>query len=439
MKQDLKRWLSALVLAFLAAALTGGAIFAITLPPVEDKSQILTAETLRWTEQAETLDRQLQAQELTLEQARGELEYWEQVRQTVAANKTDYDELLALQTRLPAAVDAVRADAGLGELFAHTVPPNYDRRCLTYLQSGNKVNTFASGLLGGALGKAFGHQTQNMTQADVGTIHGEISRLTDEINEDIQAAEQSLAALCSGASLIDLLYDPELTGAEAEGQVRFWELYQQQEEMSAALWDVARAAKTLECAIPVYATYLSESAENRSYLQLLNSDLDKLRRALDNHNMAVEDCLSPEDLNNICQKAVRWHRGLGLAIQNSEIWLETKTMQSSLLGTGRQAGMAVGDHKMLVTWRTTDQKIMYATDPKGDITAFYGFTQDGNPLCFSRGDQYILFDWNAGDGSVLASTYSDSDASVLYQFSCFLRDNRNGFRNTQYNQYQRVY
>lgn len=169
------------------------------------------------------------------------------------------------------------------------------------------------------------------------------------------------------------------------------------------------------------------------YLELLDGHMRVFEGIVSASGMTAEECLEQAELDEIYQRTALHHRQLGELVQASHVWLDAKTMQTPLLSTG--SGTA-GNHQMLITWRTIGQQMRYATDPKGGTTAFYGFDRNGAPFCFVRGDHIVLFD---SDGSALYSTYSEKEADVLYTFSRFLQEKKNGFRKAEYDQYQSVY
>lgn len=427
-------WLPVLVFAVLAAALGGAAFLSNNLALPEDQSAELTKEIQEWTQQVEGLTGKINRKHVDLEYTEGSLREIEKTYAVLQQNKEYYDDLLQQWAYLSDDMAALKEEFGSGGAFTYTVPPNYDRQCLTYLQSGTKTSSFVAGLFGGVLGNAFGNQVSNMSQEDVGTIHGLITELTYEMNEAIQRAEQSLGTYHSNAVVMDLVFDPQLTGKGLESQISFLKLMYRnadcEEACAAMLQDTAWAVKTLECTIPIYSLFLSECTENRDYLQRLNTNLQTFRQELMNHGVTADSCLEQEKLDELYFRTARWYRELTVAIQNCEVWLDLKTMETSFLG-------GAYTHKMLVTIR--DKKPMLASDPKDGLTAFYGFTSDGEPACFIRGEDYILFDLEALNGTAIASTCAPENVERIYQFALLIRDYRNGFGKTLYEQYQRVY
>lgn len=355
-----------------------------------------------------------------------------------------YRDLEERWERLPERIAGVREAAGVGQAMEYALPPNYDRRCLTYLERGNKVNTGILGAIGGALGSALGNQTRNMTQEDIERLHTAVNDLTNGLNDAFQQAERSRNAWQAVGFLTDRVFDPGLTGPALERQILFLEqMYPEageREGVEAMLHDAARAVVTARCAEEIYAAFLSESAERTDYLGLLSGNRGQLQYVLDGWNVRAEDCLSQEELDGIYRWAVECEYRLGSFVHSSQIWRDTRTMQTPILAMGRDAGMAVGDLKVLTTWRdTTAKTMMYATDPKGDVTAFYGFGRTGEPLCFVRGEDRILFDWETGGGQTLYTNCDEEKTQAVYRFAAFLREERNGFGKNEYRQYQTAY
>lgn len=440
----LKQWIPAIVLSIVAAGLLGGVIFVATLPPERDRSAALSAQVETLDEQKQALEAQIAEKEAALEQLQEQVARQESMKARLDEDPEKYADLAARWDALPAVLDTAKETAGVGNMMSLAVPPNYDRPALTHLQRGNKVASNIWGSLGGIFGSAVGNQVNNLTQEDVGALHTAVNTLTNEINAAARQAERSLAAYQAASLLIDQVYDPAMTGAGLEGQIQFLErMYRDREtgeEKVAMLHDAAYAVVTMRCGEEIYAAFLSDGAERNGYLNRLAENRQVLERALANHGgMAAESYLSQDELGEIYRWTIRRQQELGLLVQSSEIWKDTSTMQTPLLATGSQAGMAVGSQKMLMTYRTDNKRMMYATDPKGDVTAFYGFSRDGEPMCFARGDRLVLFDWRTKDGCVLFSTSTDSENQRLYTFSAFIRDHHNGITPRQYKDNQTVY
>lgn len=436
MKQKL--WIAVIVLAVAAVGLSGGIVAAAALPRPEDRQEDLAAELEALMVQKEELNSLLDERGALVAGLREDVERQEAQYVEVESNLERYHDLNDRWAELTVRLDALKNSIGVSPGIEYAMPPNYDRRCLTYLQSGNAAASGIAGLLGGILGNAFGNQLNNSSQEDVGKLHSAVNALTDEINDAVQQAERSLAAYQAGKFLLDQVYDPAMTGEGLAGQIAFLEqMYQEDPELrAAALHDVSYAVITLRYAGEVYATFLSKGAERTGYLDLMSANRRDLEAVLSNHGVTAEQCLTREELDGICQSTAGHQREIGELVQNSQVWLDVRTMQSDLLSTG--SGM-VGSHKMLVTYQTDSNRVLYATDPKGGVTAFYGFAETGEPMSFTRGSDMILFDWNAGDGTALYTTMTDQETRALYAFAAFLRDNRNGFRKAQYDRYQTVY
>lgn len=430
----MRRWIPAFALAIAAAGLLGGAIFVATLPPEEDRSAALSAEAEALDRQEQAREAQIAEKEAALEQLQEEVAGLESLKAQLEEDPEKYSDLAARWAELPAVLDDVKKATGTEYGMSLAIPPNYDRRCLTYLQSGNKVASTIWSALGGMFGGAVGNQVNNLTQEDVGALHAAVNTLTDEINAAARQAERSLAAYQAASLLMDRVYDPAMTGAGLEGQIQFLErMYRDREagEAEAAmLHDAAYAVVTMRCGEEIYAAFLSGGTERNGYLSRLEENRQELERILSRHGgMAAESYLSREELDEIYRWTIQRQQELGLLVQASEVWLDTSTMQTSLLAAGGQ--------KMLMTYHNNKQ-MMYATDPMGGVTAFYGFSRSGAPMCFSRNGELILFDWE-NSGSVLYSTCDGKKTQALYKFAAFIQQERNGFGNNEYERYQTVY
>lgn len=434
MKKNWVPWLPALVLSLAAAVLGGCAIFVFTLPPAEDNAEALSRELKAKTEECTQLERRQTAQEEERSRLQTELEELERDKALLDQNQSAYDALLARQADWSATVAAIEERYGIGDMFAQTLLPNYDRRCLTYIEKGNTVNSFIGQLFGG-VGSAIAGNTQNLTLEGAGAIHGAVSAFNDQVNAAVEPGERAMAELWARRYLADTLYDPEASGAALEYQVKALDLLYPQGasdtgDEAALLHDVACAAKTLECAVPVYATFLSKCPENSDYLNGLQETLNTWNTELSRHDATANSLLAPEELEDIYRQATRWQQSIGQSILNSALWLDTSKRETGLLSPN--------GHHIYMTCRD-GSVAMYATDPKVSPAAFYSFAQDGEPFSFTRGDDVILFDWRARDGSTLLSTCSQQQTQALYRFACLMRDKRTGFTNTEYKEYQQVY
>lgn len=437
-----KKWIPAILTAVAAVGLAVCTVILVNRPPVEDRSEALSAELASAGEEGRTLRAQRDIQNAAAAQQKKELAQLEELQAQVTGQKDKYEDLAARWEAIPDRIEAVRRTAVSADV-GHIMPPNYDRPCLNKLQTGSKTAPSAFGAigklfggLGEAIGGAMGSQAYNTSQEDVGRLHSVINSLADEINTALCQADQSRAAYRAAGALLERVYDPELTGGGAEGQLEFlermYETPENGEAKSAMLHDAAYAAEVLRCSGEVYAAFLLDDAERNSFLGRMDSYQREFESLLSENGTAARDCLSQEELDTIYQHAVARHRELGMTVQSCQVWDTSMLRQTSLLdASGR---------KMLVSCRSDgSEKVMYATDPKDGVTAFYGFDRNGEPMSFTRGDQIILFDWSAKDGTVLYTNMEERKVSALYRFFCFLRDNRSAFRNTQYDQYQTVY
>lgn len=426
-----KAWLPTILLSVLALALLGGVAIVGGLDPEEDRSAQLQAQLNDERERERTLAGQIADQMLVAEALESELEELEAQRQALSGKKEEFDDLLARWKTLQAEAEARQSQADGMRLWECALAPNYDRRCLTYLQGGNNVTSTIGGFLGGIFGKLVSNNINNLTQEDIGVILTMMSEFTDELNAAIQPGEQALARLEANAFVLDACYDPEVTGAGVRTQVQAMEsLKGGQNEEADDLHAVAWAAAMMEHYLPVYDVFLSESTENSNYLAHAKQCLSRFQEALSKRGETIEGQLTQEERDGLCRRTVLWHQRIGTVIQNSQIWLETSTMTTSLLSSG---------HKVTTTWRDPNKTMLSATDPKGGQTAYYGFDASGEPFCVVRGEMLVLFDWQTKDGTALYTTCSAEDTAGLYKFAAFLRDEKNGFRRAQYEENQRVY
>lgn len=441
-----KKWIPALVAAVLVVGLAVCAVFVALRPPAEDKSETLSRELATLVAEGDTLRDRQKSQQAQLDQLGQEEARLEALQAKVEREKERYTSLNARWEALPTLVDELMQTAEKADSdVTHLLPPNYDRPCLNKLERGSNTTSGLLGMLGGALGNIFGGEIQNNVNADVSQLHSVINTLAEEVNGALQAADQSQAAYVAlGRLVTERIYDPELTGGGVEGQIQVVEtLYQQQQSDDARrttmLHDVALAAETLRCYGEVYNAFLMDDQEQRDFISRLSNYRREFDGILTSFGVTVADCLSQEELAELYQRVIGHQQRLGLQVEANQVWDTSSTMQTGLLAYGTTEGASFGTHKMLTTWRTQGKVMMYATDPKNGATAFYGFSRSGQPMCFSRGGQVILFDWTKADGSTLYSNMEEGKVTAVYTFACFLRDKCNGFTNRDYQRYQTAY
>ena len=374
---------------------------------------------------AEALDRAIGICALLLSRENGELAAPPESEALAAA----YGELCGRMQELSSSVPLV-------SMVEYVLPPNYDRPCLVSLQRGNTAAGAIGGFLGGLLGNAFGDQLKNLSSEDVDKLHGAVNSLTDTANALLFDAEMSTCELLAPADIMDLLFDPDAPiDGSTPARMELCELmYFTGDGSQKMISDSANAAEALRLTRQVYASFLSDSTERDGYLNLIDQVLFELDRYMAAYGAVSRDAADSELYSGLCRSAALAQSQLGSIVMSSQVWPGAVTRQTSSLGTG---GVSVGTHKVLVTWRDSDNNIIYASDPKGDITAVYGFDEDGRPMSFTRGEDVILFD--PASGAALYTTMDETKTAAVLTFARFLQANRNAFRADDYNAYQRAY
>ena len=429
----MKKWIPAAVLTIAAAALAGAALFTVGLEPVEDRSAALSGQIRAQEQENQIMYSTVQARETEATAAEAEAERLQALQAQVEQDRERYDGLLAKWKTGQELIEQLQARQTAPEGLM--LPPNYDRKALEYLQGEAQIGSAVSGLFG-AITAFVGSNTANMIQQSVGDVLSEISGMTDELNAVVQQGEKALALYGSVGGVAGQLLDSEARGETAELQMKLLEAFSRGEEQSKAesemLRSAAQAAVTLECFAPLYDLYLSGADGNGSYVSQLNDNAARFRALVEKSGADPYVLLGETEVNAIYQKMMNWHQRIGLALQESAMWYDVNTMQSSYVDVGR---------RFLVTYRNKVDDLIAATETKDGLLAYYGFDQGGEPLCFLRGEGYIFFDWLADDGTVLASSgdYSADQMTLIYRFACGMRDTRNGFGKELYQQYQRVY
>lgn len=429
----MKKWIPAAVLAVAAAALAGAALFAVGLGPVEDRSAVLSEQIRTQEQENQMMFRAVQAKETEAAAAEVEEERLRALQTQVEQDRERYDGLLTRWKAGQELVEGLQARQTAPEELM--LPPNYDRKALEYLQGEAQIGSAVSGLFG-AVTSLVGSSTANMIQQSVGDVLSEISGMTDELNAAVQQGERTLALYGGVGRVAGELLDSEARGETAELQMELLEAFAGGEEQSEAesemLRSAAQAAVTLECFAPLYDLYLSGADGNGSYISQLNDNAARFRALVEESGTDPYALLGEAGVNAIYLQMMNWHQRIGLALQESAMWYDVNTMQSNYVDVGR---------RFLVTYRNKVNDLIAATETKDGLLAYYGFDQGGEPLCFLRGEGYILFDWLADDGTVLASSgdYSADQMTLIYRFACEMRDKRNGFGKELYQQYQHVY
>lgn len=429
----IKKYIPTIVLGALAVLLSAAAIGIGAIIPSEKTVENTRSQLRDIEQQADELDAKLAELTRETEENTVSLEAMRKNKALVDEDPEHYKELSEAKSAALALLENVPDDCGYS---GYTVPLNYDRGNLKYVQGGtNAFSTLSK--LGNPLLSLLGNGVVNNTQDDVSQMVSVIGALNDEVNSAIEEAELATAEYYALSELKAQLSPADTTGeaiaAQSELICTLYEASDVEALRSRATEKLNVAVATLDSYIPVYEMYLTDSEENEDYIALLHSARNNLDSILQRLGGSVNDI--PQETGAALQRNAISRMSAIAALYRKGTWKDIRTRERKISVDGNFRAITVtmkGD----VCLFAYDEPVNGAGAIASGDTGFYVYDKSGRPCIFNGPAGCIVFD---SDGFAIFSDYSESEADSIYSFATALGRDGIKLSKADYRAYQTLY